>query len=90
MRCSCINEIAGVAFWPQIRRCMALLVPEHIFDLALLLVYSWLYSLIPTNTKKPASHSLVDGKGIKSQIEVLAILGYKANVSEEYAGNVIA
>ena len=42
--------------------------------------------VITTNAEKSASHSHVDKKGIKSQIEVLAALGYKANVSEQYAG----
>ena len=41
---------------------------------------------IPSNAEKPASHSQVDGKGIKSQIAVLATLGYEASMADQCAG----
>ena len=58
--------MAGVAFWQQDCRCVALLLHEHILDLALLLVYSWPCTLFPLMLKSLPYTNLGNGIGIKN------------------------
>ena len=45
---------------------------------------------IPSKAEKPASHSQVDGKGIKSGIAALAALGYESTMADQYAGKLFS
>ena len=57
-------DITKVAPWQQVRLCMALLISEHMVDLAYNLFNPGLI-LYSSNAEKPVSQSHLDGKSIK-------------------------